>query len=144
MPARSIIVTFLAAACFSLTAALAVDDPKAAGDGSVREVSLEGYKAAFPKGRATEPTVIASAEDLAKTFTDKDVLARLTKEIDFTKERLLFFAWSGSGQDKLTHAVGEDKVATFTYMPGRTKDLRSHAKLFAIDKDAKWKMAGRK
>jgi hypothetical protein len=144
MPARRIfIVAFLAAAVLSLPA-VAVEDPKAAGDGSVREVSLEGYKAAFPKTRVDAPTIIASAEELGKAFADKDVLDRLTKEVDFTKEKLLFFAWSGSGQDKLGHAIGDAKEIVFTYTPGRTKDLRSHAKLFAIGKDAKWKMAGKK
>src|SRR5262249_7276783 len=90
-----------------------------------------------------DPTVIADAEQLAKVIKDEATVTTINKAVDFKTERILYFAWSGSGQDKVTFTTAEGKKGlevTFAYTPGRTKDERWHKKLFAIPKDAAFKV----
>lgn len=92
-------------------------------------------------GGPYKPTVIKTAEELHKVFGEKTEL-----KIDFEKEYLLVFRWAGSGQDKLTGSVVEEKAATvalFDYQRGLTRDLRQHAKLFAIAKKVEWRIKGK-
>ena len=82
---------------------------------------------------------------MAKAIKDEAAVAAVKKAVDFEKEQVVYFAWSGSGQDKLTFAAaGEQKGpdVIFTYAPGRTRDVRMHKKLFALPKDAKFKVVG--
>jgi len=118
-----------------LTAQLAVAaDEKT----TVKEIDLKDVKGLNVKGKATEPVTIANADDLAKNFTDADFVARMKKEIDFSKWDLVYFGWSGSGQDKLNFKASDNgKEVTFTYVPGRTKDLRPHSHLYAVPKGTK-------
>ncbi|MFO0823197.1 MAG: hypothetical protein U0792_08760 [Gemmataceae bacterium] len=105
----------------------------------VREIPTKDLKLGAPeRGRATEPTTIASAEDLAKSPLLKDAAEAIGKQVDFKAEKLLVFAWAGSGQDKITLTAKEKdgkKVLTLEYTPGLTRDLRRHVKLFAVPKD---------
>ncbi|MCU0706161.1 MAG: hypothetical protein MUF18_19530 [Fimbriiglobus sp.] len=105
---------------------------------TVRVVKVpDGFMSALDRGKVSEPTVIKSEEEFHKVF-GKDAKA----EVDFKKEHLALFQWSGSGQDKLSH-VAETKdgktVVTTTLMPGRTRDLRSHVELIALPAGAEWK-----
>ena len=133
---RLFVCVLLLASSFALAA-----EPRKASDPPARSIAIDGANRQFPAGNADKPTVITNEKELAAAFTDKETQARLTKEIDFTKEKLLFFAWSGSGQDQLT--AGAQKVSEeiiFTLKRGRTRDLRSHFRLFAVEKEAKWKV----
>jgi hypothetical protein len=51
------------------------------------------------------------------------------------------FAWRGSGQDKMTYTIAESfpEQITFKILPGRTRDLRSHLKIYASRKNVKIK-----
>jgi hypothetical protein len=126
----------------ALTAGLFAADPKEAPVRAL-DVKVEGSA----KGRATEPVVIRSADELAKAITDEAAVAAIKKAVDFEKEQIVYFAWSGSGQDKITFASldGAAPLVTFTYTPGRTRDFRPHTKLFALPKAATCKVvtAGR-
>lgn len=136
MLTRLFICVLLFASSFARAA-----EPRRPTDPPARVIAVDGANRQFPAGRAEKPTVITNEKELAAAFPDKETLARLTKEIDFTKEKFLFFAWSGSGQDQLT--AGAEKVAgeiVFTLKRGRTRDLRSHVRLFAVEKEAKWKV----
>lgn len=124
------------AMCGVMAVATTADDKKAV----VREVDLKGYETNFrDRGMVTAPTKITSAEELAKALPGKDVSEKIGKQVDFTKEYLLLFKWSGSGQDKLT--AGGDKNAVFTLKRGLTRDLRPHLHLFAVAKDTEWELA---
>jgi len=104
------------------------------------DVKIEGVAPA----KFGEPTIIASDEELAKAIKDEAAAAEVKKAVDFKTEKVLYFAWSGSGQDKLTFTTVEGKKGpevTFTYAAGRTRDIRTHAKLFAIPKDGTFKIA---
>jgi len=130
---------------FVISIGNAAPDPKKdAKPATVRvlDVKLEGEA----KGKATEPTVITSAEELAKAIQDAAAVEAIQKEVDFKKEQVLFFQWAGSGQDKITFDLGEgDKASevTFSYKRGLTRDLRQHKKLFVLPKDTKFKFAGK-
>jgi hypothetical protein len=137
-------------ACLSLlalVAGLSASEPRPDEKGdAVRPLDVKVEAPA--KGRVTEPTVIGSADDLAKAIPDEAAVAAVKKAVDFEKEKVVYFAWSGSGQDKLTFATsaaGKVPEVTFTYAPGKTRDLRPHLKLFALPRDATYKVvpAGR-
>ena len=99
----------------------------------VREFDVSGLKV-IRRNDVTKPLFLGSADELPKAIKDVDAVARLKKAVDFEKEKLALFTWSGSGQDQLTFAVQDDRVI-FQYTQGRTKDLRQHTRLFVMPKD---------
>jgi hypothetical protein len=130
----------IVAVLFVALPALAADDKP-----EVREIPTKDLKITFPDkpGGVTNPETIATAEALAKSPVLKNAADELKKKVDFDKEKLLLFTWQGSGGDKLAGALATaDKktLATFTYTPGLTRDLRQHVKLFAVPKDAEVKV----
>ncbi|HEY1190709.1 MAG TPA: hypothetical protein VGE74_23965 [Gemmata sp.] len=127
-----------------LVVALLVAPVVAADDKPVvKELPTKELKVAPARGgKATEPTEIKSAEELAKNAVLKGAAEEVKKLVDFGKEKLLVFAWSGSGQDKVavTGETEDGKTAlTVTYTRGLTRDLRQHVKLFVVPKDAEVK-----
>lgn len=115
----------------AVTVALGILGALVAEDKSVvRELEAPKIKG---EGKVTAPTTITSMDELKKVLPDYKV------EIDFKKEKLVLFTWSGSGQDKVTGA-GDAKMVTFTVTYGLTRDLRPHVKLFAVPKDAEVKV----
>jgi|GEM_PF-2143912 len=126
------------------TGQAAPDSTKNAKAATVRalDVKLDGEA----KGKATEPTVIGSAEELGKAIKDAAAVEAIQKAVDFKVEQVLYFQWAGSGQDKLTFDFGEGDKATdvtFSYKRGLTRDLRQHKKLFVLPKDSKYKFTGK-
>lgn len=127
---------------FAAVLSLSLPLPTMAAD-EIKEIKLTGFKpTGRPMGRGLVPTEMKTAEDLAKTFPQQEVVAAVQKEVDFGKQKLVLFAWSGSGQDKVSAELVKDE-AVFTYKPGLTRDLRAHYHLFAVPKDAKVKVAGK-
>ncbi|MFP6693802.1 MAG: hypothetical protein VB875_12325 [Pirellulales bacterium] len=95
------------------------------------------------RGRANEPTVIKDKAGLVESFTDKSSQDAALKQINFNKEILLIFRWAGSGQDRIaatSKKTGESIQVVFGYTRGLTRDLRRHLKIYAVAKDAKWKV----
>jgi hypothetical protein len=126
--------------CVLTMLALAVPVLAADEKDPVKLLDLKDLKREPSRGDVKKPTEITSNDDLKKAFPESELAARLMKENDFAKSKLLFFAWSGSGQDKLSYTVEKDEVV-FKYQPGLTRDLRGHFQLFAIPKDMKYKFA---
>jgi hypothetical protein len=136
MPYRSLAVLALLALAMSTQA-----DAKT--DGAITPRWLEISLKDPAKGKATDPIVIKSKSELTKAITDEDAVMKIANEVNFNLEQLVYFAWSGSGQDKITFEVGEGEKkgeATFTFTTGRTRDLRPHRKLAVLPKDAKFKV----
>jgi hypothetical protein len=82
--------------------------------------------------------------NVAREITERTPEA-IQKQIDFTKEHLLLFKWSGSGRDKLEFRVEEGKegpVVVFKLTPGLTRDLRQHSRLYAVTNNATWRIEG--
>src|SRR5262245_51467254 len=72
-------------------------------DKLVREIDLKDIKVTPPeKSVIGKPKTIKDAEELAKIIPDEEQAAKVAKKVDFAKEKLVLFAWSGSGRDKLT------------------------------------------
>ncbi len=107
----------------------------------VKPLNLKGVTFDFTKGgNVPTPVELKTAVQLDKTLLLSDDAGRklLAKQVDFDKFKLVVFVWSGSGGDKLTGAlVKRGGTAQFTYSPGATDDLRRHAHIFAVPKDAK-------
>ena len=118
--------------------------PEEEGTGKVREIDIEGLPGNWPGGRVTAPAKITSPEELAKVIPDKEWQPRISKSVDFTKEDLLFFTWSGSGDDWLAcKKVEKDKgetVVVFAYHRGLFKNEATHRHLYAIPKNARWRV----
>jgi hypothetical protein len=136
----------LALATFSVLAAGSVgsgsfwDQGK---DPAPREIDIKGFTGGNASGTVDKPTKITSADELAKAVPDKVWQGTIAKQVDFAKEYLVLFGWSGSGQDKLSFNVEKDnkrQVVVFSYVPGKTRDLRPHVFLYAVPKDASWRM----
>jgi hypothetical protein len=107
---------------------------------AVRALDLKGVKLVLPE-RLTEPkpVEIKSAEELAKAkeFADDAGRDAAKKQVDFAKEKLVVFAWAGSGQDKLTPNLAADgKKVVFTYKAGATDDFARHGHVFVVPRDA--------
>ena len=67
--------------------------------------------------------------------------------MDFTKEQCLFFAWGGSQGDKLSFEVEQGKegpVVVFSFSVGLPDNLRPHYHLYAIPKNATWRVEDKK
>ena len=99
----------------------------------------------FKNSNFNKPIVVKSKEEAAKHFGKKAV-ASLVKAVDFKKQFVLIFAWRGSGGDQLNYTVAESfpEQITFSRQFGRTRDLRSHAKVFALRSNVKWSVKGKR
>jgi hypothetical protein len=124
-----------------LSSALAGGQAPKGKSNSVREIHLVRYQGPRDQGDATKPTAITNAAELAKAIPDKEWQDCIASQVDFSREYLLFFAWAGSGQDKLSFEVGGRGIVPaveFHYRRGLTQDLRSHFHLFAVAKNLTW------
>src|SRR5262245_36644172 len=115
---------FLAVAALALSVASAEETNKKDKDTVVRVIDLKGFTRARTRGVASKPTKITNAGELARAFpdTDEEWLDRIAKQVDFEKDELLFFAWTGSGTDRLSFKVEETRngpVVVFSYEQGR-------------------------
>ena len=134
---------FLAAAALALPAASAEGTNKKGKDDVVREITVKSPRGEEYKG-ATNPTKITSLKELNKVLPDAGPSA---KQMDFSKEQCLFFAWGGSQGDNLSFEVEQGKegpVVVFRYSVGRPDDLRPHYHLYAIPKNATWRVEEKK
>lgn len=123
---------------FTVSAA-ALADEKPAGK-PVFEVTLsQNATLATKVGKWTEPVKYTDPDQL-KMWASETARAEIAKQVDLKSHDLLVFCWQGSGQDNLTVAVTEGKPesVTFARTEGRTDDLRTHVKLFAVRKNVKW------
>ena len=95
----------------------------------------------FKTSSRKKPLVLRSEKEAAEHFSD-DELGKLMKQVDFNEQRVLLFAWRGSGQDRLRYDVAESypEQVFLTYKPGRTRDLRPHVHVYALRSNVKWKV----
>ena len=86
------------------------------------------------------PITLRNKSEAAKYFAEPQ-LKLLLKKVDFREQILLVFAWRGSGQDNMTYtvAVSFPEQITFKILPGRTRDLRPHLKIYVLRKNVKFK-----
>ena len=96
---------------------------------------------AFEAASHKHPLSIRSAKEAAAYFPAPD-LARLRREVDFSRQVVLLFAWRGSGQDRLEplEQTSPPGAVVFAYTPGLTRDLRAHHQVFVLRADAVWSL----
>ena len=84
--------------------------------------------------------VITNKKAAGKYFA-KEELAKLLKAVDLKEQVVFIFAWRGSGQDRMDYTIMKSLPiqVEFEYQPGRTRDLRPHTKVYAINHQVKWK-----
>jgi hypothetical protein len=142
-PIRTGMCCFLALAALALSVASAEETNKKDRDAVVREIDLKGFTRAVTRGVASKPTKITDAEELAKAFpgTDQEWLDRIARQVDFEKEELLFFAWTGSSTDRLFFKVEQTKtgpVVVFSYEQGNGEDMpRPRFRMYAVSKNCR-------
>lgn len=96
-----------------------------------------------PRKAIFKPKVINNQEELKKFFKNESVVKKIQKHVNFRAQKVLYFRWSGSGQDRLQASVKKTKkgqTILFQYTPGLTRDLRHHAKLYAVRRGTEWKV----
>ena len=108
-------------------------------DVAVRELTTSKIKIVNPRLTYPKSTLISDHKELKDTFQDEEVVASIAKEVDFSKQKLIFFVWSSSGKDRITPKSLKNEIE-FEYIRGLTRDLSTHVKLFVIPKGAKFKV----
>ncbi len=124
-------VLFLSLAAFSVTAQEMLPP--------VKNINAQVQPDVFDSSSALEPLVISTREKAETAFT-KEGLDVLLKEVNLEQQVVVLFAWRGSGQDRMEVQIAESfpEQVTFLYLPGRTRDLRSHVYAYAVRKNVKW------
>lgn len=104
----------------------------------VEIVDVQPKASAFLFDGASKPVVIYSVDEITKYFDAKNS-ANLKSKVDFSQQEVLVFAWRGSGQDRIEYEVLESfpEQIRFSYLRGRTRDLRQHFKIFVVRSDVK-------
>jgi hypothetical protein len=76
----------------------------------MRALELKGVRVVHAGDVEPKSVEIVSSEDLARSplFVDSESRAVIESQVDFDKQKLVVFSWSGSGQDKLAGA-GEQR-----------------------------------
>jgi hypothetical protein len=123
------------------------EDAKKDSKIDVKEIDLSGIKFDRPKGRADKPTAITSADELAKTVTIEEARKRIAKDVDFATQQVIWFAWSGSGGDKISSMVADGDngpEVVFQFERGLTRDLRGHIGAFVIPAKVAWRVERKK
>jgi hypothetical protein len=132
---RYALVLPLAGVLAALAAARADEPAKKEKESAVKRIDLKDIGAPMVKGgTVAKPLTISDPKEL-EGF-NKEAAEKIVKQVDFSKQKLVLFSWQGSGQDKLDVKAEGEKEITFVYKAGLTRDLRSHAHLFAVPKDA--------
>lgn len=120
--------------CCALLTVAAEDKP------AVKEIPTKDLKLTFPEGgKATEPKEIKSVEDLKKSEVVGGAADELMKQVSFDKEKLVVFAWGGSGGDRLTASIKDadgKTTAVFALKRGLTRDFRRHFHLYVVPRNA--------
>ena len=132
----------LAVALLFAVATLAPAEDKEMKEAIIDIGNDKGDKIETEKGSVTKPTAVTTEEDLKKVIPDEDTRKRIAKLVDFKEQKLLIFAWKGSGGDKLDYKVFEryPELIHFNVTPGKSDDLRSHVKLFAVRNNVAWQV----
>ena len=95
--------------------------------------SVRTNETVFDKSSAMKPLQIQNKEEL-KEYLAPGQISNFDL-VNFDRQQILIFAWRGSGQDKLSYTVESSKDVKFSLQRGRTRDLRSHVKIYAVRLD---------
>lgn len=104
---------------------------------------LSNKKAKTTIDKLKAPMVLKSMEDALKHLT-RGSMEKI--DVDFEKDKIVIFAWQGSGQDSLEGRLYPGKGAAailsfFNYNPGRTEDLRTRSAIYSMPKGTQIKIS---
>lgn len=103
-------------------------------------------RAALCKGRSREkPEVIRSEMMLSEIFDSETIQDRIASQVDFAREQLVLFAWTGRSGERMSAAVkkSDDESTVVFYELPRVGDgfaTIHHVQMYVIGKDAKWSL----
>jgi hypothetical protein len=123
---------------------LAGGDKKDPDKSVVRTLDVKGLSLPKPTVN-TKPKLIeiTSAEQLAKAVPNEEAQKKIMSQVDLAKEQLVFFAWNGAPDSKVTFRVeksDQGTAITFGYDFGFSMRLQDHHVLFAVPRGAKSKL----
>lgn len=109
----------------------------------VEKLDIAPKHAVFEDATRAKPIGLTSAEDAGKYF-EGEALKQINKQVNWTTQQVLIFAWRGSGGDRMTTEVKEGPddslIVQYIYTAGRTRDLRPHTYVYAVRKGVKWEV----
>ena len=90
-------------------------------------------------GPPVHPVKITSAEEAASYF-DEFGLATIEREIDWSKQSILIFAWTGAPDDRLQvmNQLDDKTDRLYLYTPGKAEGQRRHLEVYRVDHDMNW------
>lgn len=90
-------------------------------------------------GPPTHPLMITSMEEAASYF-DEFGLATLDRRVDWSKQSILVFAWTGAPDDRLQimNKVDDQVDRLFLHLPGKHEGQRRHLAVYRVDHDMNW------
>jgi hypothetical protein len=92
------------------------------------------------RGSYDKPTRVTTQKQLLDVVGKENAGGAIMKAVDFRKEHLLLFCWSGSRGDLLEPADGKAGEANFTFTPGKEKNNALHVGTYAVPAKAKVKV----
>jgi hypothetical protein len=106
-----------------------------------REIVVKG----LPRlaGSSDRPIIVPSEKRLAELVPNEDARASILKQVNFRKEHLLLFCWTGANSDRLTPVNSKAGGANFEITAKEDGKATYHAKLFAVPARAKVKVTTR-
>src|SRR5262245_41610081 len=130
------------AVTLSAAATSAGDDPEPKGKAVMpREIVVAGLQSG--DGTYDAPTRITTQKQLAELVPDEQTRGAILKAVNFRKEHLLLFRWSGSGSGRIVPVQSKAGEANFEFTGAGLKIHVAHAKLFAVPARAKVKVTTR-
>jgi hypothetical protein len=132
-------ILVLGLSCLLVLPGLADQDSKdTPDDKNVQKISLDNLYAPAPISEVPKVTEITSDAEVDMVFGQ--MAGRIKQKVDFSKQRLLYLAWTASSKDKLSYTVGNrsDGPIRFLLRRGMTLDLYPHHYLYAIPKEWHW------
>lgn len=90
-------------------------------------------------GPPMHPLEITSAEEAASYF-DEFGLATLERRVDWSKQSILVFAWTGAPDDRLQiiNELDDELDRLYLYMPGKHEGQRKHLEVYRVDHSMDW------
>ena len=87
--------------------------------------------------------LLSSSADAQKHFS-KENFEKLSEAVNFETQRVLVFAWRGSGGDRISYFVAESwpEQISFQFTRGMTRDLATHQKIFALRSNVSCEVQG--
>lgn len=90
-------------------------------------------------GPPAQPLVITSAEEAASYF-DEFGQRTLDRRVDWSKQSILVFAWTGAPDDRMQimNKLDDETDRLFLYTPGKHEGQRRHLEVYKIDHSMNW------